>query len=211
MRSERMHPNQKKGVFVMGWFEGLKNKNVHDEDEIEEVEEFEDEVEEEAQEEAAEAVEEPAAPAKTVRMDFRPFGNKNAAAAPKTESVKPIIEFNEPRGGNTIMDTYTGERSQILLYKPDSLDGIKRIADRVNEKKTVILNLEGKPEDFIKTVIDFFSGVAYANHGKLSPIADQTYIVTPNNVDMDCPGGANIGDAELGNLNIFESLNNDTF
>ena len=198
----------------MGWLKGLMNKNDHDEDEIEETEEFEDEEQEEAEEEAEVPVQEPvkeeAAPVtKTVRMDFRSFGGR--AAAPKAESPKPIIEFNEPQGGNNMMDNYTGERSQILLYKPDSLDGIKRIADRVNEKKTVILNLEGKPEDFIKTVIDFFSGVAYANHGKLSPIADQTYIVTPNNVDMDCPGGANIGDAELGNLNIFDSFGNDTF
>ena len=109
------------------------------------------------------------------------------------------------------MDNFASERSQILLYKPESLDSIMMIADRVNQKKTVILNLEGREEDFIKTIIDFFSGVAYANHGKLTPIADKTYIITPENIDMDRPEGANIGDTELGSLNILDALNGDAF
>lgn len=196
----------------MSWMDNVKNflgsNGRTEEDDFEdETEEFEEEeaVEEEAVEETEEV--EPKAAPKASRFELPRFGTKQAHAP----APKPIIDFEQNQGGKIAMDTFTEERSQILLYKPTSLDGIKKIADRVNQKKTVILNLEDQDEDFIKTVIDFFSGVAYANHGKLSPIADKTYIVTPDNVDMGKPEGANIGDSELGSLNILDALNNDTF
>lgn len=198
----------------MGWMDnikGLMNKDDRSENEIdEEIEEFEDDAEE-MQEDVKD---EETAPKQSAHFELHSFGKGNEHAAPKSNRVsapKPIIDFNEMHGGNIAMDSFTGERSQILLYKPQSLEGIKQIADRVNQKKTVILNLEGQNEEFIKTIIDFFSGVAYANHGKLSPIADKTYIVTPDNIDMDGPEGANIGDTELGSLNILDALGSNDF
>lgn len=198
----------------MGWMDNIKgmlNKNDQTNDEIEEeTEEFEDDAVEE--EEAEQLVEEAAEPKQNAaRFELHSFGSKKAERTASQEAPKPIIDFNESQGGTVSMDNFASERSQILLYKPESLDNIMMIADRVNQKKTVILNLEGREEDFIKTIIDFFSGVAYANHGKLTPIADKTYIITPENIDMDRPEGANIGDTELGSLNILDALNGDAF
>ncbi len=190
----------------MSWLKFGKTNDELDE----ETEEFEEEEAEETyDEEEEEAEKEEAAPAPKygARFELHNFGSKpqKPAATPK-----PIIDFNENQGGNYSMDSFGG-RSQILLYKPESLDVIRSIADRVNDKKTVILNLEGKDEDFIKTIIDFFSGVAYANHGKLSPIADKTYILTPEDIDMSRPEGTNIGDSELGSLNLFDTMGDNDF
>ena len=35
-----------------------------------------------------------------------------------------------------------------------------------------------------KVVIDFLSGVAYANRGKIKKVATSTFIIIPNNVDL---------------------------
>ncbi len=191
----------------MSWFKlGKAGNEVN-----EEAEEFEEDVEETFEEEEAPKQEE-AAPKQNARFELHNFGTKpqKSTAPTGNASPKPIIDFNETQGGNYSMDSFGG-RSQILLYKPESLDVIRAIADRVNDKKTVILNLEGKDEDFIKTIIDFFSGVAYANHGKLSPIADKTYILTPEDIDMSRPEGTNIGDSELGSLNIFDAMGDNEF
>ncbi len=200
----------------MGWMDNIKgflgSNGRTDDDFEEEIDEFEDdaEVEEEEVGETPAAKESPAYTHESSR-NAKPAA-KQSAAKPQYAAPKPIIDFDEKQGGITGMDNFADtERSQILLYKPESLEGIKKIADRVNQKKTVILNLENQDDDFIKTVIDFFSGVAYANHGKLSPIADKTYIVTPENIDMNKPEGANIGDSEFGSLNILDALNNDSF
>lgn len=33
-------------------------------------------------------------------------------------------------------------------------------------------------------IIDFLSGVTYANKGKIKPVASNTFIITPYNVDL---------------------------
>ena len=49
---------------------------------------------------------------------------------------------------------------------------------------TVVLNLEKTQKDVARRLLDFLSGVAYAQEGKIKKVALQTYIVTPYNVDI---------------------------
>ena len=54
----------------------------------------------------------------------------------------------------------------------------------LNEKKTVVLNLESANKEVSRRMIDFLCGAAYANHGKMKRVANNTYIITPYNVDI---------------------------
>ena len=58
------------------------------------------------------------------------------------------------------------------------------IADHLNAKKTVVLNLEQTSKDVSRRLIDFLCGVAYANNGQMKRVANNTYIITPYNVDI---------------------------
>ncbi|HQD72527.1 MAG TPA: cell division protein SepF, partial [Clostridiales bacterium] len=51
-------------------------------------------------------------------------------------------------------------------------------------KRTVVLNLESASRDVARRLVDFLSGVAYANGGQLKRIANSTFIITPYNVDV---------------------------
>ena len=66
-----------------------------------------------------------------------------------------------------------------LLYTSAST-----IADHLNNKRTVVLNLESTNKDIARRLLDFLSGVAYANEGKIKKVAISTYIITPYNVDI---------------------------
>ena len=48
----------------------------------------------------------------------------------------------------------------------------------------MVLNLEKTEKDVSRRVVDFLSGVAYANNGKIKRIATNTFIITPYNVDL---------------------------
>ena len=72
----------------------------------------------------------------------------------------------------------------MVLKTPDNFDDATAIADELLDKRTVVLNLENTPKEHASKLLCFLSGVAYANGGKLKKIANNTYIITPYNVDV---------------------------
>ena len=82
---------------------------------------------------------------------------------------------------------------QVVLVKPEKFEDARGIADHLNMKKTVVLNLESTNKETSRRLIDFLSGVAYANSGRLQNIASNTFIIIPYNVEMS---GTMLGDLE---------------
>lgn len=71
---------------------------------------------------------------------------------------------------------------QIVLARPTDYSEVKSIGDDINDQKTVLLNLETvKPED-AKRILDFLSGVAYANGADIKMMAQKTFAIMPRNV-----------------------------
>ena len=73
---------------------------------------------------------------------------------------------------------------QVVLVKPERYEDASAIADHLGDKKTVVLNLESTNKDVARRLIDFLSGVAYANNGQLKRVANSTFIITPYNVNI---------------------------
>ena len=70
------------------------------------------------------------------------------------------------------------------VVNPERYENASEIADHLRDKRTVVLNLEKTQKDVARRLLDFLSGVAYAQEGKIKKVALQTYIVTPYNVDI---------------------------
>lgn len=73
---------------------------------------------------------------------------------------------------------------KVVLAKPETFEDGRSVADHVNAKRTVVLNLEETNKEICRRLIDFLSGVAYANNGQLKRVANSTYIITPKSVDI---------------------------
>ncbi|MBQ7689258.1 MAG: cell division protein SepF [Clostridia bacterium] len=125
---------------------------------------FDDADEEEMEE--FEPEEETKAPASLYRSERRP---QRASASSTTTKV---------------VDIHTTAKLQVVLKKPEHFDEATAIADELLEKRTVVLNLEATAKDEAGKLLCFLSGVAYSNGGKLKKIANNTYIITPYNVDV---------------------------
>lgn len=89
----------------------------------------------------------------------------------------------EPKGSN-VVNINTTAQLQVVLSKPESFEEAKTVADNLNEKRTVVLNLESCNRDVARRLVDFLSGVAYANGGQFKRVANSTFIITPYNVDV---------------------------
>lgn len=100
-----------------------------------------------------------------------------------TSSAAPAYE-ETPRRGNKVVNIHATTQLQVVLVKPERFEDASSIADHLNEKRTVVLNLESTNKEVSRRLIDFLSGVAYANNGQIKRVANSTYIITPYNVDI---------------------------
>lgn len=71
---------------------------------------------------------------------------------------------------------------QIVLARPTDFSEVKSIGDDLNDQKTVLLNLETVKGEDAKRILDFLSGVAYANGADIKMMAQKTFAIMPKNV-----------------------------
>ena len=89
-----------------------------------------------------------------------------------------------PRKGNKVVNINATAQLQVVLVKPERFDDASAVADHLNAKRTVVLNLESANKDVARRILDFLSGVAYANDGQIKKVANCTFIITPYNVGL---------------------------
>ena len=73
---------------------------------------------------------------------------------------------------------------ELKVVRPESYASVTEIADHLLNRNTVVLNLEATNKEVAKRLIDFLAGVAYSIDGQLKNVANNTYIITPRNVDV---------------------------
>ena len=88
------------------------------------------------------------------------------------------------RRSDNVVSIHTTTQLQVVLVKPERFEDASSIADHLREKRTVVLNLEQTDKNIARRLIDFLSGVAYANEGTIKKVALSTYIITPYNVEI---------------------------
>jgi cell division inhibitor SepF len=82
---------------------------------------------------------------------------------------------NGGRGGGNV---------QMKLVSPRSFNDAQKVADEFKNQRPVILNLQDTDADLARRLIDFGSGLTYALGGGMQKIADQTFLLTPRNVEV---------------------------
>lgn len=104
-------------------------------------------------------------------------------SAPKARQYETgadnVVDFKA-----TSAPTAGGSKAHVVFKKVDSFADVGPVADVLNEKRIAILNLETCPTEEAVRVIDFLSGVAYANNATIQRVAGRAYIITPNNVPL---------------------------
>ena len=112
--------------------------------------------------------------AKAARQDTAGFFDTDRPE--RTERVE--------RRNNKVVNIHTTTQLQVVLVKPERFENAAEIADHLREKRTVVLNLEQTNKEVSRRILDFLSGAAYAQEGKVKKVALSTYIITPYNVDI---------------------------
>ena len=67
------------------------------------------------------------------------------------------------KGKNKVVNINATTQLQVVLVKPERFENATEIADHLNEKRTVVLNLESTNKDTSRRLVDFLCGVALNN------------------------------------------------
>ena len=102
----------------------------------------------------------------------------------RREESRKVDAMPKIMGGRPKTVAFNPSQMQVVLVKPERYEDVTSIADHLNERKTVVLNLESADRDLSRRIVDFLSGATYANHGNIKKISKGTFLIVPNGVDM---------------------------
>ena len=115
-------------------------------------------------------------------------------AAASTAGYTRTSSYDDRKNNERYATIKATAQFQVVLVKATAYTSdSKKVADYLMQNKTVVLNLEGIEEPDKRRIIDFVVGAAYAMHGRIKPIANQTFLIIPQNVGFD-------GDSFVGEL-----------
>ncbi|QDP40104.1 cell division protein SepF [Radiobacillus deserti] len=74
--------------------------------------------------------------------------------------------------------------SKVVLCEPRSYSEAQEIADQIVNRRAVVINLQRVDYAQAKRIVDFLSGTVYAVSGQIQKLGDNTFLCTPDNVDV---------------------------
>ena len=108
--------------------------------------------------------------------------NNNGVGADVDDEAEEPADGSKKKG--KVVNINATTQLKVVLVKPERFEDASTIADHLNSKRTVVLNLESTNKEVSRRLVDFLSGVAYANNGQIKRVANSTFIITPYNVDI---------------------------
>ncbi|TLS35257.1 cell division protein SepF [Pseudalkalibacillus caeni] len=74
--------------------------------------------------------------------------------------------------------------SKVVLVEPRMYAEAQDIADQIKNRRSVIMNLQQLPHDQAIRIVDFMSGTVYAVGGDIQKLGPDTFMCTPDNVEI---------------------------
>ena len=96
-----------------------------------------------------------------------------AAARPSAVPSSPVVR--------TLPPVVTAKPSTIT---PVSFNDAQEIGDKYTANQPVIINLQNADRELARRLIDFASGLCYGLGGEMERVANQVYLLTPNDVEL---------------------------
>ena len=127
---------------------------------------------------------------------FEKLAEKLSKKSKAYEEEITFKDYNEENPGKVVTKeeeapaprvSATAEKDSNIELKvthPESFSDVAEIADYLLDGCTVVLNMEAMDKAQSLRMLDFLNGVTYTTGGDIRPVAQNTYIITPDNVDV---------------------------
>lgn len=118
------------------------------------------------------------------RQQHQSANNRQSRQTSSVRNANTRQNYNNKREKEVEMSTTEQSSFDLVLVRPNNYRDVNAIGDDLNAGKTVILNLEMVKQEDATRILDFLSGVAYANDDEIKMMAQKTYAIMPATVNF---------------------------
>lgn len=78
----------------------------------------------------------------------------------------------------------TNVQMQVVVIQPTCYEDAQQVCDQVKAKKPVVINLEQVEYPVAQRIMDFLSGTCYSLEGSIQRVANNIFVIAPENVEI---------------------------
>lgn len=128
-------------------------------------------------------------PGSRTEMEGSRFARPHPVQNDEVSAVRTMRrdELGAAEHGEAIVRTIPQSRRSggaIHRAEPKRFNEARELGERFNEGVPVIMNLQGTDDAIARRLVDFASGLVFAHDGKIEPVANRVYLLTPANVEV---------------------------
>lgn len=123
----------------------------------------------------------------TMKGKFKNFFNleDNYEYAEEVEIKEETTTKKDKHNKNVVsLAAIQQSTAKVVLYEPKSYDEVQEIADNLLNNRTVVINLQQVDHVQAKRIVDFLSGTVYAIEGDIQKLSLETFLCTPDTVNV---------------------------
>lgn len=94
------------------------------------------------------------------------------------------VSSSSRKNTSQVVSIHTNIQMQVVIIKPECYEDAQEICDQVKGKKPVVVNLEKVEYPIAQRIMDFLSGTCYSLDGTIQRVANNIFIIAPENVDI---------------------------
>lgn len=128
-----------------------------------------------------------------------PYDNEPDEDEPPARRRTPLRDVNKnrepeytsgrrtPSTGRANPNVYsinTNVQMQVVVIQPTCYEDAQQICDQVKAKKPVVVNLEQVEYPVAQRIMDFLSGTCYSLEGSIQRVANNIFVIAPENVEI---------------------------
>lgn len=102
----------------------------------------------------------------------------------ETEYSVPAPRKTVSKGNPQVYSINTNVQMQVVIIKPTCYEDAQEICDQIKTKRPVVVNLEKVEYPVAQRIMDFLSGTCYSLEGAIQRVANNIFIIAPENVDI---------------------------
>ena len=111
-------------------------------------------------------------------VDYMPSSSRSSSSSTFSYSS------SSTRRNPSVANVNTNVQMQVSIIRPEKYEDAKEVCDHIKARRPVVVNLERVEYPTAQRIMDFLSGTCYSLEGTIQRIANNIFIIAPENVDV---------------------------